>query len=93
MVGTRVASTMGIGSIAGMKLSVSLPEDDVAFVDEYARRRGSSSRSSVVHRAIELLRLAELEDAYAGAWEEWEQSGQAGEWDAATGDGIPDAAR
>ncbi|TMM33064.1 MAG: ribbon-helix-helix protein, CopG family [Actinobacteria bacterium] len=76
-----------------MKLSVSLPEDDVAFVDEYARRRGSSSRSSVVHRAIELLRLAELEDAYAGAWEEWEESGQAGEWDAATGDGIPDAAR
>ncbi len=79
--------------MAGMKLSVSLPEDDVAFVDEYVRRRGSSSRSAVVHHAIELLRMAELEDAYAGAWDEWDHSGQAGEWDATTGDGIANAAR
>jgi len=77
----------------GVKLSVSLPEDDVAFVDEYARRRGSASRSSVVHRAIELLRMAELEDAYANAFEEWEQTGQADEWAATGGDGIADAAR
>jgi len=76
-----------------MKLSVSVPEDDVAFVDEYVRRRGSSSRSAVVHHAIELLRMAELEDAYAGAWDEWDHSGQAGEWDATTGDGIANAAR
>jgi Arc/MetJ-type ribon-helix-helix transcriptional regulator len=76
-----------------MKLSVSLPEDDVAFVDEYARRRGSSSRSSVVHRAIELLRMAELEDAYVDAWDEWEQSGEAELWSATAGDGIADAAR
>ena len=55
-----------------MKLSVSLSEDDVAFVDEYARRRGASSRSSLVHRAIELLRMADLEAAYADAWDEWE---------------------
>ena len=79
--------------MAGMKLSVSLPEDDVAFVDEYVRRRCSSSRSAVVHHAIELLRMAELEDAYAGAWDEWDHSGQAGEWDATTGDGIANAAR
>jgi hypothetical protein len=70
-----------------------LPEADVAFVDEYARRRGSSSRSSVVHHAIELLRMAELEDAYAGAWDQWDGSGEAGGWDATTGDGIADAAR
>jgi Arc/MetJ-type ribon-helix-helix transcriptional regulator len=76
-----------------MKLSVSLPEADVAFVDEYARRRGSASRSSVVHRAIELLRMAELEDAYANAFDESEQTGEAEEWDATSGDGIADAAR
>jgi Arc/MetJ-type ribon-helix-helix transcriptional regulator len=76
-----------------MKLSVSLPEDDVTFVDEYARRRGSSSRSSVVHRAIELLRMAELEDAYVDAWDEWEQSGEAEHWDSTAGDGIADATR
>jgi len=79
--------------MTGMKLSVSLPEGDVAFVDEYARRRGSSSRSSVVRHAIELLRMAELEDAYAGAWEEWDHRGEASGWDATTGDGIADAAR
>jgi Arc/MetJ-type ribon-helix-helix transcriptional regulator len=76
-----------------MKLSVSLPEDDVAFVDDYASRRGSSSRSSVVHRAIQMLRMAELEDAYADAWDEWSRSGDAERWDTATGDGIADAAR
>ena len=76
-----------------MKLSVSLPADDVAFVDEYARRRGSSSRSSVVHRAIELLRMTELEEDYEGAWNEWEQTGQAEHWDTTAGDGIADAAR
>ena len=74
-------------------MSVSLPEDDVAFVDEYARRRGSASRSSVVHRAIELLRMAELEDAYADAFDEWEQASEAEQWDATSGDGIADAAR
>ncbi len=76
-----------------MKLSVSLSGDDVAFVDEYARRHGTSSRSSVVHRAIELLRMADLEAAYADAWDEWEQGDLAGQWDSTSGDGIADAAR
>jgi len=76
-----------------MKLSVSLPEDDVAFVDEYARRRGSSSRSSVLHRAIDLLRMAELEDAYTAAWDEWHESGDAKLWDETVDDGIADATR
>jgi Arc/MetJ-type ribon-helix-helix transcriptional regulator len=76
-----------------MKLSVSLPDDDVAFVDEYASRRGSSSRSSVIHRAIQLLRMSELEDAYTDAWEEWRQDGGEAAWSAAAGDGIADAAR
>ena len=76
-----------------MKLSVSLPDDDVAFVDEYARTRGSPSRSAVLHHAIELLRDAELESAYADAWDEWEQDEHAEEWDSTAGDGIPDATR
>jgi Arc/MetJ-type ribon-helix-helix transcriptional regulator len=76
-----------------MKLSVSLPDSDVDFVDDYARRRGAASRSSVVHRAIELLRAAELEDAYADAYDEWSSSGEAAAWEATSGDGIIDAAR
>jgi Arc/MetJ-type ribon-helix-helix transcriptional regulator len=76
-----------------VKLSVSLPEEDIAYVDEYARRTRASSRSSVLHRAIDLLRLSELEDAYATAWDEWQATEDAGLWDRTAGDGIGDAAR
>lgn len=76
-----------------MKVSVSLPDEDVAYIDEYARRKGSASRSAVLHRAVTLLRLSELEDAYGAAWDEWEQSDEAGLWDRTAGDGLADAAR
>jgi Arc/MetJ-type ribon-helix-helix transcriptional regulator len=76
-----------------MKLSVSLPEDDVDFVDDYARRTGTSSRSSVVHRAIDLLRVTELGDAYEAAWDEWYASDDAPLWEKTIGDGITDATR
>jgi Arc/MetJ-type ribon-helix-helix transcriptional regulator len=76
-----------------MKVSISLPDDDVTFVDEYAQRNGSPSRSSVVHRAIALLREAELEQEYAAAFAEWEGSEDAEFWARTTGDGITDAAR
>lgn len=76
-----------------MKLSVSLTEEDVAFVDDYAAQTGVPSRSAVIHQAIELLRAAELEDAYSAAWDEWDGSEEAQVWDAATADGLADAAR
>jgi Arc/MetJ-type ribon-helix-helix transcriptional regulator len=82
-----------LGSIIGVKVSVSIPEDDLAFVDDYARRRGVGSRSAVLHDAIELLRMSELEDAYAAAWDEWEGTEEARLWDGTAGDGITDAAR
>jgi Arc/MetJ-type ribon-helix-helix transcriptional regulator len=75
-----------------MKVSVSLPDDDLSFVDEYARRAGVTSRSAVIHRAIGLLRSASLEEAYAAAWPEWEASNDAALWDATAADGIDDAA-
>jgi Arc/MetJ-type ribon-helix-helix transcriptional regulator len=76
-----------------MKVSVSLPDEDVAFVDEYARRLGASSRSSVLHHAIQLLRMSEMQETYAAAWDEWEASEDARLWDNTTGDGLADAAR
>lgn len=76
-----------------MKMSVSLPEDDVAFIDSYAEHAGAKSRSAVLHQAIELLRSADLEDAYAAAWQEWDESGDSELWDSTTADGISDAAR
>lgn len=54
-----------------MKLSVSLPIDDVAFLDSYASRNGMTSRSAVVQRAVGLLRVAQLGPAYADAWATW----------------------
>lgn len=76
-----------------MKLSVSLPAEDVAVLDEYARTSGLRSRSAVVQHAIGLLRHPELEQDYAAAWEEWESSGEQATWDKATADGLTDAAR
>lgn len=71
-----------------MKLSVSIPGEDVAFLDEYARSHAFRSRSAVVHRAIGMLRADELRDAYSDAWEEWSSSGEAARWDATVGDRI-----
>ena len=73
-----------------MKISVSLPDEDVEFLDEYARSLGVRSRSAVIQRAVRLLRAAELGPAYAEAWEEWDASGSgdADLWDSAVADGI-----
>lgn len=71
-----------------MKVSVSLPDEDVHFLDEYSRETGLESRSAALHKAVRLLRAAELGRAYEGAWEEWFGSGDATAWDAAAGDGL-----
>lgn len=70
----------------GMKLSVSLSDDDLATIDEEVRRSDLPSRSAAVHKAIELLRARALEDAYEQAWEEWEEAGEEAAWSVATGD-------
>jgi Arc/MetJ-type ribon-helix-helix transcriptional regulator len=71
-----------------MKVSVSLPDEDIDFLDGYARERGIESRSAALHRAIRLLRASQLESAYADAWQEWTESGDAEAWDVTTGDGL-----
>ena len=76
-----------------MKLSVSLPEEDVAVLDEYAHTSGLPSRSAALRHAIRLLRHPDLEQDYASAWEEWESSGDQALWEATTADGVADAAR
>ena len=76
-----------------MKLSISLPEEDIAALDRYARTAGISSRSAAIQRAIRLLAQPELDDAYAAAWQEWEASGDAAAWEETTADGFTDAAR
>ena len=75
-----------------MKLSVSLPDDDVEFLDAYAYERGFASRSAVLHKAVRLLRGAQLGAAYEEAFLEWDQTGEADAWETAVGDGLADAA-
>jgi hypothetical protein len=71
-----------------MKLSVSLSAQDLAVLDEYARTAGLASRSAAVQYAIRQLRLPDLEQNYAAAWDDWEKSGQEAEWDKTSADGL-----
>ena len=76
-----------------MKLSISLPAEDVAALDRYAAAVGVPTRSEAIQRAIRLLSDPQLDDAYAEAWREWESSGEAAAWEETTADGLADAAR
>ena len=76
-----------------MKLSVSLPDDDVAVLDEYVQNAGLPSRSAGLQRAIRMLRHPTLEDDYDDAWSEWAADGEADVWENAAGDGLGSAAR
>ncbi len=70
-----------------MKISVSLTDEDVEYVDVYARRRGVRSRSAVIREALRLLHASELAPDYAAAWDEWPDDEQAA-WDATIADGL-----
>lgn len=72
---------------------MSLPQEDVEFLDAYARDEGFDSRSAVVHKAVRLLRASTLGAAYEDAWEEWARSDDAVAWDVAVADGLGDEAR
>ena len=71
-----------------MKVSVSLPDEDVEFLDQYARSQGYESRSAVVHRAVRLLQTADLGKGYVAAWEEWSNSETGDEWETTVADGL-----
>ena len=71
-----------------MNIPISLSDDDVRFLDEYAEEHGYASRSAVLRKAVRILRLSKLSDAYADAWKQWEASGEADVWDLSTIDGL-----
>lgn len=76
-----------------MKLSVSLPQEDLAVLDAYARASGLPSRSAALQHAIRLLRYPDLEQDYVAAWDEWADSGAQAVWESAVADGLINAAR
>lgn len=77
------------GSIGGMKLSVSLPASDIAYLDAYATEHSIDSRSAVLQRAVMALRTLALRDDYEHAFAEWTTGDDAEPWSRATGDGLP----
>jgi Arc/MetJ-type ribon-helix-helix transcriptional regulator len=70
-----------------MKISMSLPDEDVIFLDAYATEKGLASRSAALHKAVRLLRAIGLGAAYEGAWAEWSNEDQQ-LWDPTVADGL-----
>lgn len=69
------------------KVSVSLPDDDLAFLDRQTLSGAFDSRSAALQAAVSLLRREELADAYAEAFGTWgDQDAEA--WDSAASDGL-----
>jgi Arc/MetJ-type ribon-helix-helix transcriptional regulator len=71
-----------------MKMSVSLPDEDIEFLDAYVKDHSAGSRSAALHEAVGLLRAAQLAGAYEDAWASWASSGDAAAWDAVLADGL-----
>lgn len=71
-----------------MKLSVSLSEKDVEFLDVYITAHDLETRSAGLQAALRALRDLDLQEAYEQAFEEWEGSEDQRLWDMTTGDGI-----
>ncbi|MBB6029316.1 ribbon-helix-helix domain-containing protein [Oceanithermus desulfurans] len=69
-------------TVRSAKISVSLPEEWLRYVEEYRERHGLTSRSEVLVLALRALREAELAEGYrqmardyAQADEAWVDSG------------------
>ena len=73
-----------------MKLSISLPKEEVEFLDAYARSQDIKTRSGVIKTALHLLRTTALVDDYAAAWTEWKDDDDSYAWDLSSGDGVSD---
>lgn len=69
-----------------MKVSLSIPAEDLAFLDAYVDEHALPSRSAGVHAAIRALRTAALPAAYAGAWADFDD--EAGDWEPTAADGL-----
>jgi hypothetical protein len=74
-----------------MKVSLSIPEEDIRFLDNFAREHGIASRSAAVQRSIAMLREVELKEQYKLAMQEWHDSPDSELWERTAGDGITDA--
>lgn len=68
------------------KLSVSIEQQLLAFLEGYQKEYRLKTKSEVISQALRLLRERELESQYAEAMKEWEEEAEL--WEAVTGDGL-----
>ena len=73
--------------MSSTKVSISLPDDDIGYLDSETLAGRYPSRSAAVHEALRLLRESRLADAYAEAYGEWTED----DWDVAIADGLDEA--
>jgi len=71
------------------KLSISLPDQDVEYVDRIAAEH-NGNRSAVIHDMVRLFREIRSEEDYRRAFDEWEGSEDQKLWDSTIGDGLDD---
>ena len=65
---------------------MSIPDEDVEFLDNYTKTHQVASRSAVLQRAIRLLRASELSEDFAAAFSEWVDDPANEAWDNAVAD-------
>jgi Arc/MetJ-type ribon-helix-helix transcriptional regulator len=70
------------------KVSVSLDDQDVEFLDYQTAQGRFPSRSAGVAAGVRLLRDLDLADSYAEAFAEWNAAESDRLWDSTAGDGI-----
>jgi antitoxin ParD1/3/4 len=69
------------------KLSISIPESSLEFVERYRKKHAMKSRSHVIETAINVLRERDLVAAYRDASREYDPA-----WEVTNSDGLPDEA-
>ena len=73
-----------------MKVSVSIPDDDLAYLETQIAAGRYPTRSAAFHAAVKSLRSRDLEAQYAEAMAEWRESPDSTAWETTVGDGIDD---
>ena len=73
-----------------MKLSVSLPEEDVRFLDTYSHSASLASRSAAIQAAVQQLRELLLADEYEQMFLDPDYLREASVWDVTSADGLTD---
>ena len=63
-----------------MKLSVSLPDKDVEFLDYYVTAHDLETRSAALQAALRALRDLDLQEQYEAAWSEEEDPAALAHW-------------